>query len=370
VAVPAAATRHRAALAVLTASAIKAARRAWRQFRPQANWQQQYDEQVGPQLLLIAAAGQLEAVRESDNYVPAVLNELAFGPKARSGVLNPNAFLGYAGDGRPITGLLGLTVTRAATTYDDLLDAAGALPKGAPTRRELAEMALGSAQDYADLIFNEIIAETARAAESAATVQREWVEGYVRMLNPEGGKRSVPCSRCVILAGKFYLWNDGFERHPLCRCIHIPWGEKSDTDPRTNPSALFDSLSEAEQDKAFTKAGAQAIRDGADMNQVVNARRGMAVAGHRGSGTRLVTSEGATRRGWYGGGYAAKKYGYEQWFKAAGTTARNVGRRGAVANYTERRTNRARLMPEQIYQIAGNDHGKAIELLRQYGYFA
>lgn len=42
----------------------------------------------------------------------------------------------------------------------------------------------------------------------------------------------------------------------------------------TGPGDYFESLDRAEQDKIFTKAGAQAIRDRADINQVVNARRG------------------------------------------------------------------------------------------------
>jgi hypothetical protein len=41
----------------------------------------------------------------------------------------------------------------------------------------------------------------------------------------------------------------------------------------TNPQDAFASLSTAEQDATFTKAGAEAIRQGADMGRVVNARQ-------------------------------------------------------------------------------------------------
>lgn len=91
----------------------------------------------------------------------------------------------------------------------------------------------------------------------------------------------------------------------------------------TNPRAYFDGLSEAEQDRIFTQAGARAIRDGADMSQVVNARRGMFTAGRR-----RLTRESITRFG--------------------------VARPG-------------RLMPEQIYTQAGT-RDEAITLLRQHGY--
>lgn len=69
----------------------------------------------------------------------------------------------------------------------------------------------------------------------------------------------------------------------------------------------------------FGKAGAEAIREGADMARVVNARRGMYTAGGR-----LFTHESAGRR--------------------------------------------PRLMPEQILREADGDRGEAIRLLRLHGY--
>ncbi|WP_348239952.1 hypothetical protein, partial [Salmonella enterica] len=69
-------------------------------------------------------------------------------------------------------------------------------------------------------------------------------------------------------------WSDGFKRHPMCHCRNIPAAEDTSDDIRTDPMKLFHSLSEAEQNRQFTKAGAQAIRDGADINRVVNSRRG------------------------------------------------------------------------------------------------
>jgi hypothetical protein len=126
------------------------------------------------------------------------------------------------------------------------------------------------------------------------------------------------CSRCVILAGRFYAVNAGFARHPRCDCVHIPVAESLHSEV-TSPRAYFDNLDPAEQDKTFTRAGAQAIRDGADPAQVVNARRGMQTA----ADGRLYTTEAAGRR--------------------------------------------PRLMPEQIYADAANRED-AIRLLKRFGY--
>jgi hypothetical protein len=149
------------------------------------------------------------------------------------------------------------------------------------------------------------------------------VLGYERMLNLPS------CSRCIILAGQVYAWSDGFERHPNCDCVHRPIYSIEDyRDRRSRRTAkqVFDSLSRAEQDRVFGKAAAQAIRDGADINQVVNARRGISAAG--------TTTEG-TRRG-----IAARRRG-----------------RGTP-----------RLTPEEIYRLADGDRQKVIALLREHGY--
>lgn len=64
--------------------------------------------------------------------------------------------------------------------------------------------------------------------------------------------------------------------------------------PRTRPGVrrhgVFNSLSEADQNKYFTRSGATAIREGADLAHVVNAQSGMAGIGER------YTRAGATRR--------------------------------------------------------------------------
>lgn len=228
--------------------------------------------------------------------------------------LVPERLVGVAADGRPLPTLL----------YQPAVTALRAIEAG---RTPQQAAVLGGTQ--LDMIVRTQIADTGRVAtgvEIAATPTL----GYVRMLNPPS------CSRCAILAGRFYRWNVGFQRHPRCDCIHIPVSEDQADDLRTDPRRYFDSLPEAEQRRIFTVAGAQAIRDGADIGRVVNARRGMST----------------TARGRLG---TARVFGRDAFVTTEGT-GRGRNRRPA------------RLMPEQIYLEAGGDRDEAIRLLRLHGY--
>lgn len=182
-----------------------------------------------------------------------------------------------------------------------------------------------------------MIQDAGRGGASLGVVTRPNVDGYTRMIGSDN-----PCSRCIILAGKFYRWNEGFERHPLCKCVHIPTNEDVAGDTSTNPAAFFRSLSRADQDKTFGVAGAQAIRDGADMAQVVNARRDVFLAQDFGQ-TFLATRAGVTRFGGFGKANAERA--------AAGK---------AKLPY--------RLMPESIYLLARDDRDEALRLLKLYGF--
>lgn len=163
-------------------------------------------------------------------------------------------------------------------------------------------------------------------------------QSYVRMVQPGA------CSRCVILAGKYYHKATPFLRHPRCHCTVIPVDENVDDYPLTDPKAYYDSLSPTERVKTFGKAGADAIDAGADMSQVVNTRKGMYVT----KGGLQATREGTTKRGLYG------------------ATQRSFTKEGATSKYS--RTIQARLMPEEIFRLAGGNRDEAIRLLRQYSY--
>lgn len=188
--------------------------------------------------------------------------------------VDPAAFAGTASDGRPLEGLLWGPVPHVKT-----LIAGGVAPGEA----------LKAGGKYLTSLVRTQVADAGRSAAGVDTATRRNV-GYVRMLNPPS------CSRCSILAGRFYRWNAGFNRHPRCDCIHVQTNARAAAESEGlihDPYEYFQSLSPAEQDKAYTKAGAQAIRDGGDIFQVVNSRRGMKPGG-------LTTTEGTSRRGNFG----------------------------------------------------------------------
>lgn len=174
------------------------------------------------------------------------------------------------------------------------------------------------------------LSDVTRSASALGSAVRPAVTGYVRMLE------SPSCSRCVVLAGKFYRRNAGFKRHPRCDCRHIPSTENVAGDLRTDPDAYFASLSKSEQDRAFTAAGAEAIRNGADVAKVVNARRGMSTA-QTVTGRRRLVKRDVLGRPMY--------------------TTTEGGRRGLV-----------RLMPESIVELAGGDRRELLRLLKSHGY--
>ena len=153
-----------------------------------------------------------------------------------------------------------------------------------------------------------------------------------------------------VLAGRRYEWNTGFRRHPKCDCIHIPAAEDAPGDLVTDPKRAFEAMDAAEQDRVFGKAGAQAIRDGADMGKVVNARRGMTTASVYGRDVP-ITTEGTTVRGDFG-------------------RARRDGPLIQRPGQSVRSTARVRLMPEQIYLEAAGDRDEAVRLLRRFGYLS
>lgn len=142
-----------------------------------------------------------------------------------------------------------------------------------------------------------------------------------------------------------------------CDCTHIPARENRAGDMTTDPYEAFDSMSAEDQEKTFGKANAQAIRDGADMYQVVNAQRGTSYAGissdgtFRGQRAGSTTLEGSTRRGYFGG-----------LRKLEGDAFSNAGTGG---RYTRAATKR--LTPEAIYQ-QNLSRERTLDLLRSNGY--
>jgi hypothetical protein len=300
----------------ITARAVTLALILWGRVDPDAlaeSW-----AVVSTALWRIVSTAQLAAAALATRYVDDALAEQGIATAA-TGRVRPSSVSGVASDGRDLTSLLysSLALARQARYGPN---PASALTVG---RSALSRIVATQVQD------------AGRVAVGVESIARPAVTGYVRQLNLPS------CSRCVILAGRFYKVNAGFERHPSCDCIHIPTREDLAGDVRTDPRAAFDSLTPAEQDRIFTGAGARAIRDGADLAQVVNARRGMRTASVYGEQLQ-VTLEGTTRRGVAG--------------RAMGPTG---NRRSRLP---------VRLMPEAIYDLAGDNRADALRLLRRYGY--
>jgi hypothetical protein len=170
------------------------------------------------------------------------------------------------------------------------------------------------------------------------------------MLNPPS------CGRCVILAGKTFRQAEAFNRHPGCDCRNVPSSEDTGDDARTDPKAYLDGLSADEQDRILgSKANGQAFRDGADMNQLINAyRKAGAVRPAQVHGVDIkYTREGTTRRG----------HAYWQMSQAQYIKEQSVFKDGSKYY----RLKSPRLMPESIYKIA-KDQDDAKRLLKLYGW--
>lgn len=322
----------------LAQAVVAEARRLWGQIDP-ARIRQSWLELVA-RLVVVVTGAQLVAAQQAERYLDDVLGEQGV-PAAAEGVLVASALSGVASDGLPLYTLL----TQPAIT------AVTALDRGKSTREALAA---GSAT--LEMMVRTQVADAGRVADGVALTARIRASGYVRMVV------GATCSRCIILAGRWYRWNAGFQRHPRCDCIHIPAAEDTADEIATDPKKVFESMTPEEQDRVFGKAGAQAIRDGANMSQVVNARRGMYTASV-GRRQILATTEGTTVRGLFGG----YEIGDDGRLRRRGEP--ELERRRSGSRFI-RAARVPRLMPEQIYLEAKGDRAEAIRLLRRFGYLS
>lgn len=211
---------------------------------------------VRDQMLNVVEVGRAAAAASSLAYLPAVLEETNQ-DAAPAGIVSTDRLLETAPDGRTMDSLLGESTIHA---------------KGLVGRGVSASDALEGTGKWLSGVLLTVMADTGRGVVSADIAQRPAITGYVRMLNPPS------CNRCVVLAGKWFRWNEGFQRHPRCDCRHIPAAENAADDFRTDPYAYFKSLDATTQEKTFGRIEARAIRDGADIYRVVN-------IGQRGLGT-------------------------------------------------------------------------------------
>ncbi|WUI02101.1 hypothetical protein OHR68_09925 [Spirillospora sp. NBC_00431] len=272
---------------------------------------------IDEELLAALIAAQEEAAAGGAAYVGE------FGG-AMAGEVVAAALAGTASDGRDLRTLMSIPLARAVQRRGD----------GASADEAVAQMIR-----HLLMLAGTQVADAGRAGAGVAMVADRAVIGYERVV------RLPACSRCIVLAGRLYSWSAGFQRHPNCDCVHKPvtsieeWRRAR---PENFPTRIFDRMSADERVRVFGRSGARAIRDGADIAQVVNARRGMQTAGGR-----VFTTEGTTARGLAG---------------------RGLGRLARVEGSRYRRSTIARIMPEAIYEAAGEDRDEAIRLLKRFGY--
>lgn len=325
--------RLRALLAGRTARQVV---RLWRGLDPGAldsGW-----DRVAPLMEGVVTRAQVTAARQAVPFTNAVADSA--GPK-----LIPEAFAGVSREGREVAPEL----FAAVTTTKRLIQRGAGVPS-----------AFRAGAGVMSMLAATLVADAGRSADRTLAVGKGWTR-FVRVVS------AGACSRCAILAG-VTGYRTNFQRHPMCRCTSMPIKDGAVPDGfHDSPSGYFESLSASEQERVFTKAGAEAIRLGADPVKVVNARRGAlksvqrpdgsyslarlrpTVIGRRADGSPLTvyaTPEGTTAR--------------SSWGRAQGDLRRANGDR-------YRRTRTVRLMPEQIMQMSTNP-ARVVELLQRYGY--
>lgn len=276
---------------------------------------------------LVVAQAQQAVAQDSIDYATAFMESNDVAPHAFQAIA-----AGFAGIAYPLGDKPRPPIALEETVLSPAFKTLRALKSGYTPDR-----ALGIGLDNLALRSQMQISDAARQAEGVAMNTSPARMHYVRMLNPPS------CGRCAILAGKAYRSQEAFRRHPGCDCRHIPVSEALAGEMTTDPYQYFYSLSPEDQDKYFKSKGAQAIRDGADIFQVVNAQSETYTT----IGGALATYDGTTKRGYWGSSELLEK-------KTEGSRYR--------------RAKRVRLMPEEIYKRSKGDREQALRMLEDYGY--
>lgn len=330
------AERHRLRQLRIVRRTVLAGLREWATLDPDGlsdSWRR-----VSPRLVAILAAGQTAAAADSSDYINAAVRAQGVDPEPQGQVV-PEAFAGWAADGRPLDTLMLRTLI---TTKEGIGSGMG------------VGDALNIGGNLLSMYMSTEVGDAGRAGEGVGMHASLRVGNYTRVMGGRG------CARCAILAGGTYHIDTAFLRHPCCQCRNVPIAEGGDHPPvTTDATAYFQNLSHAEQNNLFTIAGAQAIRDGGDITSIVNARRGVYTA--TSNGRRLAaTRDSTTRRGSF---YRAERARASQQTGVRFARDRIEVQQGLPA--FSLRT--PRLLPEEIYRQAETPEA-VLEMLRRYGY--
>lgn len=294
-----------------SASAQTSATRQWRKMKTLDDW-----PNIVGRLTMAVQANMVAAARLSGGEAVEELQSAA-------GV-NPAAWGSTATDGRPLDSLLYSGVVHARSLYGS---------------GRTDEQILAAGLSWMNSLIVTQVADVSRSASSvvtAGTPEAGWIR-YVR---------TPCCKRCAVQAGKWFKWNQGFLRHPSCKCIHRP--AKGNAAPHG-----WSQVIGAEDIRDLSTAERQAIDLGADMNQVINAAR-------RSSG--MTTTEGTSPGGW--ASYIRRAVDRERGQQTTLTTTSKVGADGQLRN---RRHAKPRLTPEAIIRLSATRE-EAVRRLVENGY--
>lgn len=297
------AEQHYQEQGALGLTAVAAILRVWALVDPLSVVGSWVAQRLAEQIFVLLSMGQMTSATNGAGMVAAVADDYGIEPPDP---IDPFAFAGIASDGRDLETLLISPIVSTLQAQRRGTDPTESLAHGAETLTTIVQTQ---------------VADAGRVASQVSITATPGLTRWVRML------KLPSCARCAILAGRVYRWSNGFDRHPRCDCTHIPLAEDDGDDLRTDPMAYFNSLSRADQDKYFTAGGAEAIRLGGDINQVVNVRRYATSVSKATDGVKVIPTGRGRRRG-------------------------------------------VRPMPESLIEAANGDRGEAVRLLTRAGYIS
>lgn len=153
---------------------------------------------VALRLLAILTGAQRRAADGAQSYLARVLAAQGATPSPGYRLL-PDAFGGVASDGRGLETLLYSPVVRARQLMSQ-----GVSISDAMTRAESDLVMIARTQ----------VQDAGRMATQAAMAADPAVRGWIRVVHLPA------CPRCIILAGRWYRWSAGFQRHPNLLRLH------------------------------------------------------------------------------------------------------------------------------------------------------
>lgn len=309
----------------ITARAQRQARKIWRQLDPE-NFDRSW-ERLGPAMNTVLTNAQVLAASGAEAYIDEIVKTSGL-DSDWAGEINPKAFGGITTEGWRNADLL----------QQPIIGNKMRIKAGMSTRDAVAA---GGKQ--IDRIISTQVFDSGRAGVSVGNAANRTVTGYTRVVS---GKA---CGNCAVLAGTgftirgaYFDVRKAFARHPNCKCQMIPSTKTLSVQQFSSSREYFDSIKDPkEQDRIFTKGGAEAIRNGADIARVVNAR--------------------ARKIGRYSMPGMKNSPVYREDFTGRDLEATYVG-------FDGRRNFRApRLTPNGIMQVA-KSRDDMLRLLKKYGY--